>query len=405
MSRACHKVPFWLDRPYWPRPALTGDTTCEVCVIGGGAGGVAAAWRLAQRGVEVCLLEADEIASGASGRNGGFFLAGVAPMYDRARKLWGRERAMRLYALTRSAQDEMLATSKTIRRTRGLFRLTGLLRLAVDAGEADAVRSHHAALREDGFPGELVAEADLPPALRRPGRIGLLTPHDGGMHPARWVRALSTLAERHGARLYEGTPVTAPPRADGAGVAVITAAGTVRADRVVIACDGGLAALLPAAAHVRARRLNMLATAPAPEVLPAPVYARDGHEYAQQLPGGRITLGGFSDLDGDESWTDRADPSDRVQARLDTFLREELGVDVRVTHRWAGVVGYATDPVPTVGAADPSGRIIGMGGYNGTGVVQSWVAARITAELICDGASADAALYAPASSSAAHSPE
>jgi glycine/D-amino acid oxidase-like deaminating enzyme len=77
-------------------------------------------------------------------------------------------------------------------------------------------------------------------------------------------------------------------------------------------------------------------------------------------------------------------------------LREELGVMVAVTHRWAGLVGYAEDPLPTCGTVPGSaGRILAIGGYNGTGHVQAFVTARIAAELLSAGRSDDADLYAP----------
>ena len=179
---------------------------------------------------------------------------------------------------------------------------------------------------------------------------------------------------------------------------VATDRGTVTAGRVVVAADAALPALVPAATAVRPRRLQMLATAPvAAGLLPQPVYARYGHEYAQQLPDGRITLGGFSDLDGDAGWTDAATVSAPVQARLERWLAEELGLARARDHpSLVGVVGYVEPALPRVGAAADGGeRIWGMGGYNGTGHVQAWVAARIVAEQILAGRSGDAELYEP----------
>jgi glycine/D-amino acid oxidase-like deaminating enzyme len=375
-------VPLWQDEPYTPRPALRGAVDADVCVIGAGAGGLATAWHLATRGASVAMLEAREVASGASGRNGGFFIAGPAPMYHEAVARWGRERAVAIQHATLDAQREMLGVAVAI-RARSHFRMMGMLRVGMDAAEADDVRAHQAALARDGFAGEVVAGADLPPPLAREDRLGLYLDHDGGVHPVRWLRMLAAALEReHGTRIFEGTRVTSAPRVDGAGVVVTAADGaTVRCARAVVAMDGGLAALLPAASAVRPRRLNMLATEPVPTVIDCPVYARHGYEYVHQTPDGRIALGGFSDLDGAASWTDRESVSEPVQARLDRYLAEELGVaDARVTHRWAGVVGYAEDPLPRAGALpDSDGRVLALGGYNGTGHVQSWAAARTVA--------------------------
>ncbi len=390
------QVPLWQDEPYRPRPSLDGEVRADVCVVGAGVGGLATARRLLDAGLSVVVLDRSEVASGASGRNGGFFIAGAAPMYHDTRRLWGRERAAAIHRATLDAQEEMLAVAEEV-GARGHFRLEGMLRLAVDGAEADDVRAHAAALAEDGFPGELVAGGDLPAPLARPGRVGLLLPHDGSVHPVRWLRALAGALEARGARFYEQSAVVGPPAVDGDGVRVRTASGVVRCDRAVVAVDGDLAALVPSAAAVRPRRLNMLATAPVGRaVLPSPVYARYGYEYVHQTADGRIALGGFSDLDGDASWTSRPEVSAPVQARLDRWLREELGVDAPVTHRWAGVVGFAEDPVPRCGPVPGTGgRVLALGGYNGTGHVQAWVASRVVADLVAGGRGAPARLYEP----------
>lgn len=392
MSGPAATTPLWQDEPYAGRAPLDGDRSCDVCVIGAGIGGVALARRLTAAGVDVLVLEADVCGGGATGRNGGFFIAGAAPMYHRGVETFGHERARRIHAATLAAQDEMLEAADEAGAD-AHFRVRGLLRIATDDAEAADVRAHHAALDHDGFPASLLEGDRLPAALRRPGRAAVLTPHDGTVHPVRWVRALAA-----GLPICERTRVTAPPRAGVGGVSVATDRGTVTADRVVIAADGALGALAPVAGAVRPRRLQMLATAPvAPGLLPLPVYARYGHEYAQQLPDGRITLGGFSDLDGEAGWTGEATVSAPVQERLERWLADELGLaGVPITHRWAGVVGYVDGALPRVGPVPGSGeRVWGMGGYNGTGHVQAWVAARVVAERLLGGRSRDADLYAP----------
>jgi glycine/D-amino acid oxidase-like deaminating enzyme len=196
-------------------------------------------------------------------------------------------------------------------------------------------------------------------------------------------------------RITERTRVTQVPAVRNGEVVVTTNRGQVRAGHAVIAVDGDLRTLVPSARHVRCRRLNMLATAPIREtVLPTPIYARYGHEWAQQLPDGRIAAGGFSDVDGEASWTRRAALSVPVQQLLDDYLHKQLRVTAPVTHRWAGLVGYASSPLPTCGPVPGTGgRLIALGGYSGTGHVQAWIAARIASQLITARASADIDLY------------
>src|SRR3954471_23187634 len=74
--------PLGLDEPYEPRPPLDGDTHVDVCIVGGGVGGLSAAWHLTGLGVRATLLEGRTVGSGASGRNGGFLLTGGAPFHN-----------------------------------------------------------------------------------------------------------------------------------------------------------------------------------------------------------------------------------------------------------------------------------------------------------------------------------
>nr|WP_315465309.1 FAD-binding oxidoreductase [uncultured Rhodoferax sp.] len=57
---------------------MCGDLTVDVVVIGGGFAGLCSALDLRAAGYSVALLEADRVCSGASGRNGGQFLVGLA---------------------------------------------------------------------------------------------------------------------------------------------------------------------------------------------------------------------------------------------------------------------------------------------------------------------------------------
>ena len=165
-------TPFWLDAPYEPRPALEGDVEVEACVIGGGVGGLSCARRLAQRGIETVLLEAGTVAGGASGRNGGFLIAGTAAFHNDARENYGAERARAMYARTLEAQRDIYELAAELGAGDSL-RQVGLLRLAVSEEEAEHVRDHARALADDGFPGEVVERDELPPALRkhRPRRL------------------------------------------------------------------------------------------------------------------------------------------------------------------------------------------------------------------------------------------
>ena len=374
-------TPFWLDGPYEPRPALEGDVEVEACVIGGGVGGLSCARRLTQRGIETVLLEAGTVAGGASGRNGGFLIAGTAAFHNDARENYGAERARAMYARTLEAQSDIYELAAELGAGDSL-RQVGLLRLAVSEEEAEHVRDHARALAEDGFPGEVVERDGLPLALRSTGLAGCLTDHDGALHPARWYRLLAGAAEQSGARICEGTAVRGPVPAPDEGT-VVTERGSVRARHVVVAADGALPALVPEyRGRVRSRRLHMVATEPLPPTLDHLVYARWGYEYLQQRPDGRILAGGFSDVDADDSYTDSESGSPAIWERVERYLREDLGTDAAVSHRWAGVVGYSDDSLPYVGEVPGRAGLYVSGGYSGVGNVPGFMCGRDLADTI-----------------------
>jgi gamma-glutamylputrescine oxidase len=375
---------YWLDEPYEARAPLEGDADVDACVVGGGVAGLSCALRLARHGVDTLLIEAGTVAGGASGRNGGFLIAGTALFHNDARERLGAERARAIYARTLAAQDEVVELAGELGAANSVRRV-GLLRLAVSGEEAEHVRSHAAALQADGFPSELVERDDLPPALRRSGLVGCLTEHDAALHPVRWYRALATAAESAGARIVEGTRAAAPVPAPAEGP-VVTERGRVRARHVIVAADGALPALVPDyAGRVRARRLHMVAVEPLPPALDRLVYARWGHEYLQQLPDGRVLAGGFGDVDGERSYTDSEDGEPLVWERVHRYLREELGLEAEVTHRWAGIVGYTDDQLPYAGEVPGRPGLYMAGGYSGHGNVPGYMCGRDIADVIAGG--------------------
>ncbi|MDC1172831.1 FAD-binding oxidoreductase, partial [Alphaproteobacteria bacterium] len=81
--------------------------TADVCVIGGGLTGVSTALNLAEKGFSVILLEAHQIGSGASGRNGGQIVHGFSCDMDVISKTLGRQRAIMLWDLALEAIEEI----------------------------------------------------------------------------------------------------------------------------------------------------------------------------------------------------------------------------------------------------------------------------------------------------------
>ncbi len=367
----------WDGAPWPPCPSLAGDHDVDVCVIGAGGSGLACAEALVEQGQRVIELDADAVASGAAGSNGGFLLAGLPSFHHDAVRGIGVERATAIYRLT-IAEIERMA-----RETPTLVRRCGSLRIADSAAEAEDCTTQFESMRASNLAVERYAG---------PEGHGLLIPTDGAFQPLARCRALASSLLARGGRIFERSPAV-----EIASGSVSTPDGRVTCQHVVVAVDGGLERLLPELeGRVRSARLQMLATAPATDVtIPRPVYIRWGFDYWQQLPDGRIAMGGARDLAGESEWTCDRSPTTDVQERLEATLRTRVETSAPVVHRWAATVGFTRDHMPVAGQLRPG--VWALGGYSGTGNVLGALLGRAVAEAIVHGHSPTLAYFATGS--------
>jgi glycine/D-amino acid oxidase-like deaminating enzyme len=344
-----HNVPRWQIENAPSFAPLREDASADVCVIGLGASGLAAAHEAALLGARVIAIDAGAVASAAAGRNGGLLLGGLAEFHHDAADRWGPERATALYRMT---LDELRRIKRDFAEVSAW---PGSLRIAEDDVELEDCARQQARMALDGLPVEW---------YEGPEGRGLWFPEDGTFHPLRRALAMAEHARDAGVRLYEQSSVTG---IDDRGVT--TAGGRIVAEHTLVCVDGGLHRVLPELARrVRAVRLQMLATAPAADVrVPRPVYARHGYDYWQQLPDGSIALGGGRDHFREQEYTDDATPTEPLQSWLEQRLRTGVRTAAPVTHRWAAVVSYTDDALPIAERVRP--RVFAAGAYNGTGNV------------------------------------
>lgn len=361
-------IPAWGSTPPpLALAALEGEVGADVCVVGLGGSGLACIHELLGLGQRIVGIDATTVGGGAAGRNGGFLLAGTVAPYHKAVAILGRARAQRIYQLTLDEMDRIAAEMPD------LVHRVGSLRIAASAEEEIDCMRQLDAMRVDGF--------QAMPHIGLEG-CGLLLPADGSFDPLARCRILAQRAVDAGARLYEHSRAISCTSGQ-----VYTEGGSIRCRRVIVAVDGNLEFILPElAGRVRTARLQMLATAPAPEVhIPRPVYSRWGYDYWQQLPDGRVVVGGCRDRFANTEWTSDDRPSCEVQQCLDQVLRETVGVQQPVSHRWAASVAYSAEILPVIGEVRPG--VWAIGGYSGTGNVLGALYGRMVAQLAVTGAS------------------
>jgi gamma-glutamylputrescine oxidase len=368
--------PYWLDEPSDPLRSPRLEGAVDVAVVGGGVTGLSCALTLAEHGKRVRLHEARAVASGASGRNGGFALRGAALPYHEAQERLGAERAAALWRLTEQALDRMEGLAGDA------LRRVGSLRLAADEKERSELLAEYEALRGNGFAAEWV---DEPPGRLAGHYSGALAhPRDGALHPGRWIRRLASRAAAAGADLREHDRVESLSDLD-AGV-------------VVVATDGYPSGLLgPVDGVVRPTRGQVVATEPLDERLyERPHYARHGFDYWQQLPDGRLVIGGRRDVDLDAETTAEETTTPEIQTALEELIRELVGRLPAITHRWSGIFGTSPDGLPLVGPLPGNERVWAARGYSGHGNVLGLAGGELVAKAILGRREPELELFDPA---------
>jgi gamma-glutamylputrescine oxidase len=367
--------PYWLEEPSPPLPSVSLSAPAEVEVVGGGVTGCACALVLARAGVRVRLHEAREVASGASGRNGGFALRGTATSYPTARERLGSEAAQSLWRLTEAGLDHLEELAGDA------FRRTGSVRLAADQEELAELRCEHRALVEDGFRAEW--DDALQPPLRGRFPAALIHPTDGSVQPARWVRRLAALAVDAGAEIREHSAASID---------------ALEAEQIVVATDGYGTGLLPGLdGAVRPARGQVLVTEALPQLLfPRPHYARHGFDYWQQTPDRRLVIGGWRDTNLESEFTSEEATTPVIQGRIEAFVHELVGRPARVTHRWAGIFGVTADGLPLAGRLPGDERVWLACGYSGHGNVLGLVCGELVAQAILNRPQPGLQLFDPA---------
>jgi glycine/D-amino acid oxidase-like deaminating enzyme len=368
-----------------PAPALSGDATADVAIVGGGYTGLWTALALRERDPElrVTLIEAEICGAGPSGRNGGFChgywaaLSSVLPVL-------GIEDSLRLC----SAGEQIVPAVRALGDDVWLREGGRLDVSAAPAQDASVERSVEAAAIV-GRPEEAVALSaeELAQRVQSPVfRSGVFFRDGATVHPGLLVRALRRHALAAGVTIHEHTPALRVRDGE-----IATPNGVLRAPEIVLATNAALTSWRPAARSLTNFGSYVVLTEPVPELLEqinwtggeAIVDGRMFIHYSRTLNDGRVLMGSGSGPIGFGGKIDERFSRDSATARrAEAGLRRLLpGLDgARIERSWGGPIDVSADHLPFFGTK-PGTRIHYGVGYSGHGVGPSWLGGQILASL------------------------
>lgn len=355
---------------YDPNSQVKRVDTCEAVVVGAGLMGAAMAAKLAAEGLDVAVLEARSVASGATGRTAGLILTGLPTPYAQVVEQHGREKAQALWQLTVDNRAKLTSAAERLDVT---LEHTGSLTLATNAKEADRLQASAEMLTADGF--DVHFEADSP--LGRGFVAALHYPDDVTVDAVALTEKLL-----YGMPVHTGTEVY-KLKQEGDNVLVLARGRTVKAGTVVLAVNA-YAPLLDGyfVDKIAPIRNHIFVTRPLTErLIVTPGNA--GPFCFRQSSDGRLLFTVWRP----QYETPAAGPDDEGgEIDLMRFVGRHFPEAVdQFAHRWSSVMGASRDGLPLIGALPHLPQVFFAVGF-AAGLSLTFAAADLLTGLIIRGA-------------------
>jgi glycine/D-amino acid oxidase-like deaminating enzyme len=395
LQDVCH-IPYWLDdsiRPV-PGPELTTDTTTDLLVIGGGFTGLWTAFLAKEENPsrDVILLEAGGIASGASGRNGGFMDQSITHGIQNGLSRWPNE----FPALLKLGMENLDAIEKTIWRLNidcDYLRVGDMI-MAYEQHHVQELWEEIKTAQQFGIKFEFYEREQMQQVVKSPLFIaGLNRPHSAALvNPAHLAWGLRKACLDLGVQIFENSPVTRLEE-EGNSVIAYTKHGSIRAARVALATNAFPPLLKKLSNYIVPVYDYVLMTEPLtpPQRESIGWYGRQGisdggrqFHYTRTTADGRILWGGY---DAVYHWNNGFGPhleTDHASfARLATHFFQAFPQleGLRFTHAWGGAIDTCSRYAPFWGTTHHGKTAYSMG-YTGLGVGASRFGALVMLDIL-----------------------
>jgi len=367
----------------------------DVVIIGGGIAGLSAAYWLAKEDSElrIALVEKYRLGDGATGRNAGFITCGSVEHFNRLCESFGKEKALEIWKFSEEnlrllkeeiIESKFVSKDQKDQKEKLLFEEKGSFSLASTKEELTELKKSAALMKELGIAVEVLNEDGVKKRLGAEGFCGgIKYMGDASIHP---LALINEIKERLNDRVefFENHEVF-DIESHGEQKRVMTRGARFNCNMVVMATNGYSPLLHEFFKDkIFPTRGQILATEAVPRFMEGPCYANFVLDYFRQLPSGEMVIGGFRQLQKDVEVGYSDETTDVIQKALEDFLAKHIPKlkDVKISHRWSGIMGFSADGQPLVGALPTDNQIYFLGGFTAHGLGLAFHCGKVLADSV-----------------------